>query len=93
MSTHSVHDQEIISNVADEFAHLNDLRQRVLAGEEVPASEYATVIESLRRSRTALAAEKTTKSRAKKEPIIDPSKILKQDDKTQALDDLLGDDE
>lgn len=94
MNTHAIHNTEIVITEVNELERLQDLRSRVLAGEEIPPDEYRIVIDSLRRSRTALPTIKSTVTRAKKgEAIIDPNKVLKRDEKTAKMDDLLGDDE
>lgn len=51
---------------------LHDLRARVLRGEEVTAAEYAQVVDSLRKSRTA--SEQRTRTRKAKTK-VDPTPI------------------
>jgi hypothetical protein len=87
------HEEETITTEMNEFEQLNDLRARVLAGEEIPAAEYEKVISSLRRSRTALPAVKAPTRAKKGEAIIDPNKVLKRDDKTAAADALFDEEE
>lgn len=65
-----------------ESERLNDLRQRVLAGEDVSLDEYREIIQSLRAKRTGditdAAAKKATKaSTAKgKAPPVDLDSLL-----------------
>jgi hypothetical protein len=59
---------EIVTEPMTEFQRLSDLRQKVLDGVEIPPEEYAQVIESLRRSRTAQPVIGAKKSRASKGP-------------------------
>lgn len=54
---------------------LQDLRQRVLRGEEVPAKDYKEVIDDLREGRRATAATKAAKS-ASKVREVDPDDIF-----------------
>jgi membrane protein involved in colicin uptake len=68
----------------NDFERLSDLRQKVLNGEEISSAEYAQVIESLRKSRTA---QPTTLKSGKKPQV----KSLEQSEKAKELDDLLGD--
>ena len=44
------------------FAQLTDLRSRVLAGEEVSSEEYRTVLETIRRARSAAPAARGRKA-------------------------------
>ena len=54
---------------------LQDLRQRVLRGEEVPAADYKEVLDELREGRRATAEAKASKS-ASKVKAIDPDDIF-----------------
>lgn len=56
-------------------ARLRDLRQRVLAGEDVPPDEYAEVIADLRATRTAAAAPAARK-RAEPAKPFDPDMLF-----------------
>jgi hypothetical protein len=76
-----LHNTEI--NQKNDFERLNDLRSKVLAGEEISAAEYSQVIESLRRSRTA----QPTKLKSGKAPTVSK---LADSKKASELDDLLG---
>jgi len=63
-----------------ESERLNDLRQKVLAGEEVSLDEYKEIIQSLRSKRTGdlvdSAAKKATKAKAEKTPPVDLDTLL-----------------
>lgn len=55
-----------------ESERLNDLRQKVLAGEDVSIEEYTEIIQSLRAKRNGdlvQSAEKKAKAKAKADPI------------------------
>lgn len=55
-----------------EAERLNDLRQRVLAGEDVTTEEYTEIIQSLRRKRTGdleVSATKKAEAKAKAQPV------------------------
>jgi hypothetical protein len=55
-----------------EFERLNDLRQKVLAGEDVTIEEYTEIIQSLRAKRSGdlvISAEKKAVAKAKAQPI------------------------
>lgn len=45
---------------------LNDLRQRVLAGQDVPVEDYAALIQSLRQRRTGEVAASAARNPAAK---------------------------
>lgn len=63
-----------------EAERLNDLRQRVLAGEDVSTDEYKEIIQSLRSKRTgditASAEKKATKAKAEKAAPVDLDTLL-----------------
>ena len=52
---------------------LQDLRQRVLDGKEVPAADYKEIIDELREGRRATAETKASTSRVKE---VDPDDIF-----------------
>jgi hypothetical protein len=54
-----------IDAVSDPIVLLNDLRAKVLAGEEVTSNEYALALHSIRRARTAAPS---TTARGKRAP-------------------------
>lgn len=59
---------------------LNDLRRRVLAGEDVPVEEYAALIQSLRARRAgdvAASAEKKSSKKKSSSPAVELPDILK----------------
>ncbi len=49
-------DTPIEAPVEFSLSYLTDLRQRVVAGEEIPAEEYRIVLEQIRRARSAAPA-------------------------------------
>ncbi len=49
---------------------LQDLRRKVLAGEEVSAEEYARIVDSLRTDRSAGASKPKKANKKEAEPII-----------------------
>ena len=62
---------EASMNESPEIPTLEDLRQKVLAGQEVTAEEYNQIISALRQNRRSAAPEKATKggtTRAKLSP-------------------------
>lgn len=63
-----------------EAERLNDLRQRVLAGEDVSMDEYREIIQSLRAKRsgdiTDAAVKKATKAKAEAKPAVDLDTLL-----------------
>lgn len=54
---------------------LNDLRQRVLAGQDVSVEEYAALIQSLRSRRAGDVEKAATKKPAK--PVVELPDLLK----------------
>lgn len=66
----------------DDIAILGDYREKVLAGQELSSEQYAIVIESLRRSRTAATQ---SKARGKGDA---GAKAGPKSEAAQALDDL-----
>lgn len=61
----SLLDQEVEVNP---IAQLSDLRSKVLAGEEVTSAEYAAVLASIRRARSAGPPAKGTRAKATSSP-------------------------
>lgn len=63
-----------------ESERLNDLRQRVLAGEDVSLDEYREIIQSLRAKRsgdiTDAAVKKATKAKTEAKPAVDLDTLL-----------------
>ena len=63
-----------------EAERLNDLRQRVLAGEDVSLEEYREIIHSLRAKRTGdlvdSAAKKAAKAKDSAKPTVDLDTLL-----------------
>lgn len=63
-----------------EAERLNDLRQRVLAGEDVTLDEYREIIQSLRKKRMGdlvdSAAKKAAKSKDSAKPAVDLDTLL-----------------
>ncbi len=63
-----------------EAERLNDLRQRVLAGEDVSLEEYREIIQSLRAKRTGdlvdSAAKKAAKAKDSAKPPVDLDTLL-----------------
>lgn len=55
---------------------LNDLRQRVLAGQDVSVEEYAALIQSLR-SRRAGDVEKAATAKKSAKPVVELPDLLK----------------
>lgn len=63
----------------NEADRLNDLRQRVLAGEDVSADEYKEIIQSLRNKRLGdlqVSAEKKAKTKAEAKPPVNLDELL-----------------
>lgn len=56
---------EAISPPAHTVEELNDLRKRVLAGEEFPSDEYKKIIQAYRANRSAGVAAAAPKAKAK----------------------------
>lgn len=63
-----------------EAERLNDLRQRVLAGEDVSVDEYREIIQSLRNKRMGdlqeSSAKKTAKAKDTAKPAVDLDTLL-----------------
>ncbi len=55
---------------------LQDLRQRVLSGEEVPAAEYKELIDEIREGRYSAAETKAKKSGGSSVKEVDPDDIF-----------------